>query len=143
MSLSVKSPAVRQKRIACDEAVLAGRAELLDRADRDLLLAVWVHRGSAELMAHLAGRHPETIRRRVRRLLERIQSPSFLSAARALSLLPARQAEIARLHFCQKRSLRQIARHCALSLHEVRRQVHEIRGALAGIDAFRREAKAG
>jgi hypothetical protein len=142
MSASVENAVLRKRRPVCDEAVLAGRAELLDRADRDLLLGVWVHRGSVELMAHLAGCHPQTIRRRVRKLLERIESPAFLSAARALSLLPARQAQIARLHFCQNRSLRQIARECGLSLHEVRRQVHEIRGAMAGIDALRREARA-
>jgi DNA-directed RNA polymerase specialized sigma24 family protein len=142
MSLPIRDSLARRRALPCDEEILLGRAELLARPDRDLLLAVWVHRGSAQLMAHLAGCHVQTIRRRVRKLLKRIQGDSFLAAARALPLLPARQGQIARLHFCQGASLRQTATACGLSLHEVRRHVHEIRGAMAGIDAVRRDARA-
>ena len=138
MSLPIKDSLSRKRPLACDEAIVAGRAELLGRTDRDLLLAIWVHRGSADLMARLAGCHVQTIRRRARKLIRRIHSPAFLAAARALPLLPANQVQIARLHFCQGLSLRQTARRADLSLHEVRCQVHEIRGALAGIQALAR-----
>lgn len=126
-SLAQRRPFLR------DDDVIVGRAQLLAPSDRNLLLSVWVNNGSAELMAHLAKRHPQTIRRRIRRLLDRVHSPAFLAAARAIPYLRPDQAGIARLHLCQGRSLRQTASAAGLSLHEVRRLVSEVRGTIAGL----------
>ena len=131
MAISLKEALARtQPMPRLDEAVLEGRAELLDSFDRQLLLAAWLHNQPAARLAELTGRSPRVLRRRLRRILRHLHSRAFVEAARALPMLKGDQAAVARLHLLQMRSARQTARAAGLSYHRVRRLLDEVRAII-------------
>jgi DNA-directed RNA polymerase specialized sigma24 family protein len=124
--LSLRENICRNYRIPSDRAVLMGRADLLARDDRDLVEAVMVHGQTAAALARISGRDADGLRRRVNRLCRRLASRRFLEAARLLPYLPAEDAEIVKLHFCQRLGHRRIAQATGLSVHAVRRRIDHL-----------------
>lgn len=129
MPLPLESWAVR-KEFVTDQHILIGRCELLCPVDRDLVKALFGHHSSAELLAHLAKCHVQTIRRRYRRLLVRLHSERFLLAARSLPYLSGEQARLTRLHICQGLSLREAAGRIGLTYHQARKLLDQVHGVI-------------
>lgn len=130
MPLSLQESWAVRKEFVTDPHILIGRCELLCPADRDLVVALFGHHGSAELLAHLGHCHVQTIRRRYRKLLARLHSERFLLAARSLPYLSGEQAALARLHICQGVSLREAAGRIGLTYHQARKLLHVIHGVI-------------
>lgn len=130
MALSLKESIARCQRIIADDQIITGRSELLGRADRALVWAVWIDNQSTRQVASLVGVSPSCVRQRVRRIVKHIHSEDFLAAARLLPELSGRHALVARLHFCQGLSCRAAAAKAGIPYHEFRRLVDEVKGIM-------------
>ncbi len=117
-----------------DEVVM-GRAELLAEGDRALLEAVVARGLSAAAVARMMGLPPPVVRRRVRRLCRLVGSSRFLDAARALPYLAPKDAELARLRFCQQATHEELCERFGLTWHRLRRRLDAI---AAQIETVRR-----
>jgi len=138
MALSLRESICQATRLPrCDDVIL-GRAELLLPRERLLVEAIVVRGQPVKTVAWMMGVSPRTIRRRVRRLCERMTSPAFLDAARSLHYLQPDDAKLARLHFCGGMSHRQLVRELGLSVHTIRRRLDGIRAQIAMITRTRR-----
>lgn len=122
-----------------DERVL-GRAELLRQGDRELLEAVLGRGQSAASLARMMGTPPRTIQSRVRRLIRRLTSRSFLEAARALPLLSPQDAALARMRYCQGATYDELCRELKLTLHHVRRNLDRMAAQVETIGRISRTA---
>ncbi len=123
-----------------EDAEIEARAELLPPADRSLVLAAWIYQQPTAMIAQLRGTSRHAVRRRVRCLVGRLHSEEFIGAARALRLLAADRAEVARLHFCHGLSLRATAKALGMSYHKARRTATEIHGLIRGLNHIRQDA---
>ena len=139
MPLSLRESIAQTREIPRSDAVIMGRAELLAPADRDLIEAVFLRNQSAASLARIMGIPERRLQRRVHRLMERLTSPEFLDAARALDYLAEMDARIARLRFCQGLPLRRIALMLNLSYHRLRRRVDRISAQIAALRKFQQE----
>jgi len=143
MALSLKESIARYHKTVSDDQIIVGRSELLDRADRVLVRAVWIDNQSTRQVASLVGVSPSCVRQRIRRIVKHMHSEDFLAAARLLPELTGRHALVARLHFCQGLSCRAAADKTGIPYHEFRRLVDEVKGSMRlrrGRDARRRGA---
>lgn len=138
MTLSLRENICRQRHLPCDEEILRARAELLAPEDRELIEAVLIHGQSASSLARIMGVHPRAVRTRIHRLSRRLTSRPFLDAARALEYLPAEDAHLARLHFCQGASQRELARRLGMTSHVLRRRLDRISAEIATIRRMHR-----
>ena len=114
--------------------------QLLAPPERELLEAVLIRGQSASSLARIMGVRPRTVRDRVRRLTRRLSSRRFLDAARALEYLPPDDAELARLHFCEGTSQRELARRRGMTSHALRRRMDRISAEIATVRRMRRAA---
>ncbi len=97
------------------------RAELLSPSDRALVLAYYRDGQRASDIARLAGEPVRALRRRLRRVVERVLSPRFeFVASRRLTWTPTRR-RVACACVLEGYTLRETSRRLALSLHSVRR----------------------
>ena len=101
-------------------------AESLPAGDRALLKQVFEHGQSAAEIARLAQQNPQTVRRRVRQLLRRVESPMYRFVAGHLDMLPRELQPTARRHILEGLSLRQTALATGQTLHRVRRHRQSI-----------------
>ncbi len=138
MPLSLRENICRHQELPDDQEVIRGRIELLDSPDRDLLEAILIQGQSAASLARIMGVRPRTLRERVRRLTHRLSSRRFLDAARSLSYLSAEDAELARMHFCQGLSQRELARRLGTSTHALRRRLDRIDAEITAIRRLHR-----
>lgn len=130
MALSLKESIARYHKTISDDQIIVGRSELLDRADRVLVRAVWIDNQSTRQVASLVGVTRSCVRQRVRRIVKHLHSEGFLAAARLLPELTGRHALVARLHFCQALSCRAAADKTGIPYHEFRRLVDEVKGIM-------------
>jgi DNA-directed RNA polymerase specialized sigma24 family protein len=130
MALSLKESIARYHKAISDDQIIVGRSELLGRADRVLVRAVWVDNQSTRQVASLVGVTPSCVRQRIRRIVKHMHSEDFLAAARLLPELTGRHALVARLHFCQGLSCRAAADKAGIPYHEFRRLVDEVKGIM-------------
>ncbi len=97
------------------------RAELLTPGDRALVLAYFRDQQHASDIARLAGEPVRAMRRRLRKLVERVLSPRFqFVASRRLAWPPTRR-RVACSCVLEGYTLRETSRRLGLSLHSVRR----------------------
>jgi len=115
-----------------------GRAELLSPADRDLLEAVLVRSQPVAALGRIMNVDARALRTRIHRLGRRLSSRRFLDAARALPYLDNDSARLARLHFCQKISVVDLAGLEGISRYTMRRRMERI---AAQIQAVRRVSR--
>lgn len=97
-------------------------SEYLPTHERLLLTQVLEHGLSAADIARLTDDKPDCVRRRIRRLMERLDSPLFRFAASRFELLPRDLQTTARRHILEGHSLRKTAQLTGLSLHRIRQQ---------------------
>lgn len=128
-------------RLPRDAEVLMGRAELLERGDRDLLEAILVRGQTIGSISRMTGVSPRSVSNRVRRLLKRLASRGFMNAARALSHLSQEKATLARLRYCAGISERQLARRYDVSSHVIRRRLDRIGAEIETLARVRRRAR--
>lgn len=110
-------------------AQLAARADLLPPEDRALLKAVYERGMPVARLAELRGGPAEagTLRRRLRRLVERVLSPEFEFVARHRAGWSAARRRIATAMVLHGLSQRQAAAALGLSPHVVRRHRDAVR----------------
>lgn len=121
-------------RMTADEAtinednanLIVRRARLLAKSDRDLLEAVLLRGQTISSMARLMGHNARTLTSRVAILKRRLLSRKFVRSAQALPYLDRAQARLARLHFCQRMPVREIARKTNMSYYRLRRTLESI-----------------
>ena len=88
-------------------------------------------------IARMSGQSPGRIRRKVKKLVTRMESPMFQFVAGGLDLLPRDVRAVARRHHLWGHSLRQVADGLGLKLHEVRSkliQVQVSKGLLSAVN---------
>ena len=135
MVLPLNDSIARQKQLRTlrNDDIIAARADLLAPEDRDLIKAVVINGQSAEMIARIAGVRGSTLRKRVRKLLKRINSPDFIDTARILPLLNPTQLAVAKAHILQGKSIRAVASETNLSYHTVRKTLTQVRAIAAGV----------
>ena len=133
MPLPLKESIARCQKLPRTDAVLWGRAQLLEPADRDLVEVVLIRGEPAALMARIQGASPKRVRARVRQLGRRLASRRFVDAARALAYLDAPDAELARLRFCGGLGLKALSGRLGRPVHQLRRRLDRIAAQIAVI----------
>jgi IS30 family transposase len=125
------------RREAADQVLR--RADWLDSADRALLEQVLDRGVSTRTIATVSGVSSRTIQRRVARLVRRLADPDVLAVLRCHKQWPAIDAAVALSVIVRGRTMRRAGRDLGLTLHEVRKHLHQARGL---IDASRPERRA-
>jgi DNA-directed RNA polymerase specialized sigma24 family protein len=100
---------------------LLDRATCLPAPDLALLRAAYDDGRSAVEIAAMLGTEPRAIRRRLRRLAQRVLSEEFLFVLRHRDSWDSARRNIATACLLHGRSIRQTARELGLSLYTVRR----------------------
>lgn len=113
------------RRLIAEKVVM--RAEFLDSADRALLQAVFDRGITAAEIARAIGERPETMQRRVQRLVERLGSNPYQFVMQQLKDWPPCQQRVGESVFLRGLSHREASQHLGISLHRVRREVERIR----------------
>ncbi len=106
---------------------LLSYADLLDRADRALLLAIFDRGLSAAEFARAMDQPPRTVRQRVQRLVERIGSARFQFVIRNRYGWPTARRQVGQAVFLRGLTQRRAAAQLGLSLHQVRQEIERIR----------------
>lgn len=98
-------------------------AEYLPPEERAIFSACFTEGLTAREIAALRDRNerPDTIRRRIRKILRRLRDPRFHGALRLLHLLNGNRRRVAELCFLQGLPPRAAAQHLQLTIHAVRR----------------------
>lgn len=94
-------------------------AEFLGAPDRTLIHAILADGRTRVEMAGLMGTREITVRRRVDRLIARMNSRAFRYAARELDRMDPQRAAVARACILEGRSLREAAERLGVSTHRV------------------------
>lgn len=119
-----------RRRLGRDLAeLIVGRSKWLMPADRSLIEAVYAQGLTALAVSQMLGERPPAVRRRIRKLVERVLSVRFEFVMRRRDDWPPTRRRVATVCVLQGRSMRSTANHLRLSLHVVRRQMGAI-GAL-------------
>jgi transposase len=101
-------------------------AQVATTDDRELLKAVYAEGMTAAQVARLSGAAPRTVRRRVRRVVQRCLDPRFAFVMRERDRWPSTRRRVATACVLQGRTLRGAARHLRTSLHCVRKEMNVI-----------------
>ncbi len=133
MPLQLKENLYRSRQLPRNDAVIMGRAELLDPEDRDLLEAVLMRGQKVSCLARMLGVTPRSLRSRLHRIACRLTSKVFLNAGRALPYLPDDDRKIARMKFCEGVSVRQISSRLGVTEHALRRRMDRINAQIETI----------
>jgi len=102
-------------------------AQHLSPGDRDLLCSVYQRGMSATELARVIGTRPRSVRSRVRRLVRRLNSPTFRYVLQARDKWPPRKRKIAEAVFLRGEGQRKAAVRLQTTVHEVRRETDRIR----------------
>ena len=123
-SIAYKRPLTNHRLIA-KKVVM--RAEFLAPADKALLEAVF-ERGinAGEFAGAIDKNGPETMRRRVQRLVERLGSSPYQFVMRQLKDWPPMQRKVGESVFLRGLSQREASQQLGMPIHGVRREVERI-----------------
>jgi hypothetical protein len=113
--------------------LLLRRAEFLHPRDRDLLEAIMVRGQTVNAVGRLTGTDPRYLRKYIAGLTSRMGSRAFTEAIRAMPHLSEKEAQMARLYFCQGLSIRRLCCGLFLSEYVVRRRLDMLRARIATI----------
>ena len=108
----------RQRDLA--DSILS-RAEYLARPDRTLILAVYEDNRRISHLARMMGLHPRSLRRRIRRLIERMMSPKFAFVAARRDQWSATQRRVATACVLHGLSIKAASEQLKLSHYTVRK----------------------
>ena len=133
MPISLRDSIACKEDLPRTDAVLMGRAELLAPADRDLLEAVLIRSQPVAALGRIMNVDARSLRMRIHRLGKRLSSRRFLDAARSLPYLDAESARLARLHFCQKTSIIDLARQEGISRYTMRLRIDRIAAQIQAV----------
>lgn len=133
MGMPLKESVLQARRLPRNDDLLMARAALLSRDDRELIEAVFIRGQTTRSLSRMMGVEMRPLRNHVRRLAKRLASRKFLSVARALPYLSAADAQLARLRFCQGRTLRQLREQFNVSEHTLRRWLDHVAAQVAVI----------
>ena len=97
------------------------RAELICPGDRSLVLAYYRDGQSASDIAQLAGEPVRSLRRKLRRIVQRVLSPRFEFVATRIHTWTPTRRRVASACVLEGRTLREASARLGLSLHSVRR----------------------
>lgn len=100
---------------------LARLSEYLAAPDRAMIRAIYTHGHSLREVGRLMQVTPDVVRRRLRRLSRRMQTPEFAFVALRHEHWPPRLAQVSRACVLEGQSLRSAAVALNLSVHAVRR----------------------
>jgi len=100
---------------------LVRRAHWLEPSDRELILAMFRDGKSAVAIAQLMNESPRNVRRRVRRLIERLNDPRVAYVVAHHESWSKSRKAIARSLFIQGRSMRETTEELGLSFYSVRK----------------------
>ncbi len=103
------------------------RADLLAPADRALVHAHYRDGRSVVEIARLRGGSPRSLRRRLKRLVERELDPLFAFVARRRASWSHTRRRVATSLMLEGRSMRETGQRLGLSLHTVRRHHDAVR----------------
>lgn len=98
-------------------------AEILPPAERSLLRCAYDWGVSSREISLLTGQTPRVIRRRIRAVLKRVNSPAFRTTARLIETFPEPRREIARLVILHGLTQRMAAAKLGITMHRVRREL--------------------
>lgn len=104
-------------------------AEHLAPSDRALIEGIYDRGMTAAALARAAGVQPTTMRRRARRLLNRMGGPIYRFVLAHRDRWPKRRRAVAELIYLQGRGQRETAAVLNCSLHEVRQEAQYIKAA--------------
>lgn len=136
MAIPLKEAILSARRLPRSDDILMARAELLAQEDRDLVEAIFVRGQSAKSVARMVDVDVRLLRQRVNRLARRMASRRFLNAARSLPYLARPDAMLARLRFCEGRTIRQLQARLEVSEHVLRRWLDHVTAQIATIRQF-------
>jgi hypothetical protein len=139
MPVSLREAIARSCPLEISDELVAGRAALLAKEDRALLEAVWLNDQTCTQVARLARRKRWAVWRKVRKLLERLNSPQFLAAARLLPYLQEPHRSVVQRYFCQGQSLSAVGAATGVGYHETRRILDEVRGVVSAMARAKEE----
>lgn len=114
------------------------RAAWLAPSDRQLVEQVIGRGVRPSSIAAVQGVSSRVVQRRLARLIDRLTDEEALVVMRTHDRWPAKTASVALSVWVRGRSQRQAARELGLSLHDVRKHVHIVRGLLAARSGGRR-----
>ncbi len=97
------------------------RADWLDAPDRELILAYFDRGLSAARISAINGSDPRNIRRRVRRLIARLNDPRVAYVVAHSGGWGRSRCSVARELFLRGRSMRETSQKLGISLHSVRK----------------------
>lgn len=109
---------------------LVERAAWLLPEDRHLIEAVYREGLTALAVARLREESPRAVRRRIRKLVERMMSVRYEVVMRQREGWPATRRRVATVCVLQGRPMRATATHLRLSLHVVRRQMDAVQALI-------------
>lgn len=116
------------------EAVLT-LARHVGRGERMLVEAVLRDGHTLHAMAEMSGERPRALRRRYRRVVQRLIQHRFAFVAAHARTWPDRRRLVGTLHILRGRTIRETARHLGLTEHATRRELSVIDGLLEEYEA--------
>ncbi len=100
---------------------LVHRAHWLENKDRDLIIATFRDGQSANLIAHRLAQDPRHIRRRIKRLVHRLNDPRVAYVVEHSEAWTRSKRAIAQSLFIQGRSIREVTESLGVSFYSVRK----------------------
>jgi DNA-directed RNA polymerase specialized sigma24 family protein len=119
-----------RKRSLAEQVV--ARAYLLNSTDRAFLLAAFDDGRSAADLGRLTGVSPRSVRRRLRRLADRVLSSRFLFVGKAMHRWPPTRRRVAEAVVLRGLSMRQAAQEMKISVYVVRAHMNAINAMFSG-----------
>ncbi|MEM1099154.1 MAG: hypothetical protein AAGH92_10235 [Planctomycetota bacterium] len=121
-----RKPADRRQ--AADDVVRS--AQYLDPTDRRLIEQVYRYGQPVRGLAALMDKKPGVLRRRIDRLISRMESVEFRTVCECLPLFPEPYRAVAELRHLRGRSLANIAEETGLPFHQVRERLRAVQALI-------------
>jgi len=118
-------PARNRRRLTVEQVLVLARH--LNRRDQILVDQVYRQGVSIADAARLVNRPAKVMQRRLRKVIQRLGSPTFLCLVARGDLLPRETRKVADMVICQGMSLRRAASSARMSLYETRQHVQRVR----------------
>lgn len=120
-------PDLRRRNARSHAEQIAGRAQFLPREEHALISAVYEQGRSISELALLSGKPPRTLRRDVRRIVQRLAAPEFAFVVLHADTWSGTLRRVARCCVVEGFPVRKAAQSLHLSLHTVRKHREMIR----------------
>lgn len=134
---------LRRRRSRELSEVVVRFASFASASDRALLESVYRDGLTAVQVARMTGERPRTVRRRVRRLVERMTSARFAYVVRHRGSWGARRRAIATACVLHGATMREAAARTGTSLHAVRKELAAVDGMVEASVAAAAAGRAG